>query len=249
MVQSSSTSSVKTSVRAKPWKKSVKKSAKDDAKAVVPVAEEEEEDEEELPAAKAVKDISKVKRKRSKDAKQRRRELAKTKVKDKKKTEAADMKKETWILPNSQKRLFAPQNKKPIKDLMRCCKLEIALSTRKLCDVYSDMFRSYYYAGRGTVQQYENNDDIEIFLSHFSVMLCLCDVMWHEYEREMSELLSTVSSQFDGMNMSHCPIWWRLALLRERGYQKCTISTSSSSCILNGDIYSQSPNGVQNEKK
>ena len=76
---------VKTSVRSKAWKKSAKKGGAVATKAIVDEVEEEEIEE----VASAVKDISKVKRKRSKDAKQRRRELAKTKSKDKKKTDAA----------------------------------------------------------------------------------------------------------------------------------------------------------------
>lgn len=77
----------KSSVRGKPWKKSAKKGG---AAASKPVAVEEvvEAEEVEVVEEVAVKDISKVKRKRSKDAHQRRRELAKNKLKDKKKTDA-----------------------------------------------------------------------------------------------------------------------------------------------------------------
>lgn len=73
----------KASVRGKPWKKSAKKGGAAASKKVI--VEEEKIDEVEEVIAK---DISKVKRKRSKDAHQRRRELAKTKLKDKKKTES-----------------------------------------------------------------------------------------------------------------------------------------------------------------
>ena len=91
MVQISKTDSVepaKSSVRGKPWKKSAKKGGAAASKPVV-VEEEEEGVEVVVESAVEVKDISKVKRKRSKDAKVRRRELAKTKVKDKKKADAA----------------------------------------------------------------------------------------------------------------------------------------------------------------
>ena len=73
----------KASVRGKPWKKSAKKGGATASKKVI-VEEEKIDEVEEIIA----KDISKVKRKRSKDAHQRRRELAKTKLKDKKKTES-----------------------------------------------------------------------------------------------------------------------------------------------------------------
>jgi hypothetical protein len=83
VTSSAATEPVKSSVRGKPWKMSAKKAAKVAAK---PVAVEEAEEEETVAdEPKLTKDISKVKRKRSKDAHQRRRELAKTKVKDKKK--------------------------------------------------------------------------------------------------------------------------------------------------------------------
>ena len=88
VTKSAAAEPVKTSVRGKPWKMSAKKSAKVAAKPVI-VEEEEKEEEEEVAVdePKPVKDISKVKRKRSKDAHQRRRELAKTKAKDKKKAD------------------------------------------------------------------------------------------------------------------------------------------------------------------
>ena len=73
----------KASVRGKPWKKSAKKGGATASKKVIVEEEKIDEVEEVIP-----KDISKVKRKRSKDAHQRRRELAKTKLKDKKKTES-----------------------------------------------------------------------------------------------------------------------------------------------------------------
>jgi hypothetical protein len=89
---SAATEPVKSSVRGKPWKMSAKKSAKVAAKPAVVEEAEEEEDEEEIVAdePKPTKDISKVKRKRSKDAHQRRRELAKTKAKDKKKADSVN---------------------------------------------------------------------------------------------------------------------------------------------------------------
>ena len=81
----------KTSVRNKAWKMSAKMLAKESAKgsakaAIVKKAEIEEAVDSAEPEQK---DMSKVKRKRSKDAHQRRRELAKLKGKTKKEEQKA----------------------------------------------------------------------------------------------------------------------------------------------------------------
>jgi hypothetical protein len=84
--KSASSEPEKTSVRNKAWKMSAKMLAKESAKesAKAAVAKEVEVAAEVDSAESEPKDISKVKRKRSKDAHQRRRELAKLKGKTKK---------------------------------------------------------------------------------------------------------------------------------------------------------------------